>query len=540
MFISFRNTLLICLLAAKANTAAAAAACEPDSAPVPNEFSGMEIPAGQIDAAVAHVDELAQALMKSNGIPGMAVAVVHDGKTVFAKGYGVRSVDTGVPVDADTIFQLASVSKSIGATVVAHQVSQGVVGWDTRVQKLMPQFKLSEWYATNNATIGDLYAHRSGLPEHVADFLEDLGFTRGQMLDKLRYAPLAPFRAHYAYTNFGMTAAAEAVAIASGTDWATLSQQALYAPLGMNSTSSRYADFVARSNRAVGHVQSGNKYIVSAPGRNPDAQSPAGGVSSSVNDMAQWMSMVLAHGCANGTQLIAGNALLPAISPQTVSNMPSNPRSRAGFYGYGFNVADSGAGRVVLTHSGAFALGAGTAYTLIPSANVGIVTLTNALPIGVPETLNAEFADLVQFGRITQPWGALYAGAFKPILAPVGEHACTPNASGQFDCPAPPINATPAQPLARYAGTYANNFYGPAEIFVSDNALKLRIGPRNMTFDLTHWEGDEFLMVPPGESAMPGSRSSVKFADSTMTIEYMNAGDQEGLGVFRSTRTPKP
>jgi len=513
--------------------------CEADSGFVPNEFSGIEIPAGQIDAAVAQIDALAQKLMTTSGIPGMAVAVVRDGKTVFAKGYGVRSLDTGMPVDADTVFQLASMSKSIGATVVAHQVGAGVVAWDTRVQKLMPKFKLNEWYATNNVTIGDLYAHRSGLPEHIADFLEDLGFDRAQMLDKLRYAPLAPFRAHYAYTNFGMTAAAEAVSIASGTDWATLSQQALYMPLGMNSTSSRYADFVARANRAVGHVKDGNRFVVTPSQRNPDAQSPAGGVSSSVNDVARWMTMVLANGCANGTQLIAGAALLPATSPQTVAAAPSNPRSRASFYGYGFNVGESGSGRVVLTHSGAFALGAATAYTLIPSANVGIVTLTNALPTGAPETLNAEFADLIQFGRITQPWDELYAGAFRKILAPIGDHACTPKPDGTFDCPAPPAGAPPAQPLVRYAGTYASDFYGPAEIFVAGGAPKLRIGPQNTTFDLIHWAGDEFLMIPPGESAMPGSRSTVAFANGTMTIEYMNAGDEKGLGVFRSTRRPQ-
>jgi len=522
-----------------AHADAQAVACAADSPVVPNEFSGIDIPAAQIDAAVGQVDALAQKLMTSSGVPGMAVAVVRDGKTVFAKGYGVRSLDTGAPVDADTVFQLASMSKSIGATVVAHQVGADVVAWDTRMQKLMPAFKLSEWYATNNVTLGDLYAHRSGLPEHIADFLEDLGFNRAQMLDKLRYAPLAPFRAHYAYTNFGMTAAAAAVAAASGSDWATLSQQALYAPLGMNSTSSRYADFLARANRAVGHVKDGSRFVVTPSQRDPDAQSPAGGVSSSINDVARWMNMVLANGCANGTQLIASAALLPAISPQVVSAAPSNPRSRASFYGYGFNVGESGSGRVVLTHSGAFALGAATAYTLIPSANIGIVTLTNALPTGTPETLNAEFADLVQFGRITLPWDELYAGAFKGILAPTGEHDCAPKLDGGFDCPAPPADAVPAQPLARYAGSYASDFYGPAEILVAGSALKLRIGPQNMTFDLSHWSGDEFLMTPPGESAMPGSRSTVAFADGTMTIEYMNAGDEKGLGVFRSARRPQ-
>ena len=515
-----------------------ASACEATAATVPSEFSGVDVPAGRIDAAIAQVYALASGLMASKGIPGMAVAIVHNGKVVFAKGYGVRSVDKGVPVDADTVFQIASMSKSIGATVVAHQVGEGVVGWDTRVQKLMPAFKLADGYVTKSVTIGDLYAHRSGLPEHVADLFEDLGFDRAQMIEKLRYAPLKPFRISYAYTNYGLTAAAEAVAAASHTDWATLSQQVVYTPLGMASTSSRYADFLARPNRAVGHVLDGKKFVVTPSQRNPDAQSPAGGVSSSVNDIARWMNMVLAQGCANGAQLIKGDALLPAISPQIVSGAPSNPRSRAGFYGYGFNVANSGAGRVVLSHSGAFVLGAGTAFTLIPSAHVGIVTLTNALPVGVPETLNADFVDLVQFGRITQPWGDLYAGVFKQLIAPGGELACRQNAdSGEFVCDPPPANAAPAQPLTHYAGKYASNYYGSAEIRAADKTLKLRIGPQGAVFELTHWDGDVFLMLPPGESANPGSRSMVTFAGNAMTIEYLNA---EGLGVFRSTRAPRP
>ncbi len=93
----------------------------------PNEVSGLQIPAGRVDEAISKVDGLVGDLMKSTGIPGMAVAVVHGGKTVYAKGFGVRDVSKGDgpdnKVDADTVFQLASVSKSVGATVVAHEVS---------------------------------------------------------------------------------------------------------------------------------------------------------------------------------------------------------------------------------------------------------------------------------------------------------------------------------------------------------------------------------------------------------------------------------
>ncbi|WP_193320117.1 serine hydrolase domain-containing protein, partial [Mycobacterium tuberculosis] len=193
----------------------------PDASP--NERSAIQIPAGRIDDAVAKVDGLVGELMQNTGIPGMAVAIVHGGKTLYAKGFGVRDVGKGGgpdnKVDADTVFQLASVSKSVGATVVAHAVTDNVVTWDTPVVSKLPWFALRDPYVTGQVTIADLYSHRSGLPDHAGDLLEDLGYDRRQVLQRLKYLPLAPFRISYAYTNFGVTAAAEAVAAAAGQSW---------------------------------------------------------------------------------------------------------------------------------------------------------------------------------------------------------------------------------------------------------------------------------------------------------------------------------
>src|SRR5690606_1757454 len=139
-------------------------------------------------------------------------------------------------IDADTVFQIASLSKPVTATVVARQVQAGTVGWDTPVVKHLPWFRLKEPWVTPHVTIGDLLSHRSGLPDHAGDALEDIGYDRRQVLERLRLLPLAPFRISYAYTNFGFTAAAEAVAAASGKDWATLCEDVLFKSLGMAST----------------------------------------------------------------------------------------------------------------------------------------------------------------------------------------------------------------------------------------------------------------------------------------------------------------
>jgi CubicO group peptidase (beta-lactamase class C family) len=493
----------------------------------PPQVAGVPIPDGQIDRAVGRLDALAQAILEKSGIPGLAIAVVRDGKTVYARGFGLRRIGERQPVDADTVFQIASLSKSVGATVVAHQVGAGVVKWDTPLVTYLPWFELNDPWITKHVTIGDMYAHRSGLPDHAGDDLEDLGYDRRQILQRLRFAPLHSFRDDYAYTNFGLTAAAEAVATASGKDWATLSEEVLYRPLGMSATSSRYGDYAARDNRAFLHVRTATGYEPKYQ-RQPDAQSPAGGVSSNVRDLARWMAMVLDGGSYDGREIVARDALLPAITPQIVSSRAYAADARASLYGYGFGVSVQPSGRVVLSHSGAFSLGGGTNYVLIPSAHVGIVILTNAQPGGAAETLGMEFADLVQFGKVTRDWFAAYAGLLAPINAPFGTRVGKPA----------PANPAPALDPAAYAGTYANDYYGDVVIVGRGDGLVLKIGPAPTEFTFTHLDGNAFTFTPHSENASEGSISTATFAtDSSgkatqLTIELF---DQAGIGTFRRT-----
>lgn len=484
----------------------------------PPLVAAVPLPDNAVANAVASLDGLVDELMKSSGIPGMAVAVVHAGRTLYSRGFGVREVGKPDLVDADTVFQLASLSKPVAATVVAHQVGVGAVNWDTRIRTELPWFALSDMAATGMLTVADLFAHRSGLPDHAGDRLEDLGYDRRTVLERLRLLPLNGFRTSYAYTNFGVTAAAEAVAAASGTSWEDLSRSVLYQPLGMTSTSSRFADYLARPNRAAGHVKGGNGYRPNQL-RDPDQQSPAGGVSASVNDLTHWMMMMLADGTYSGTQVVAPEALLPALTPQIVSSPPSQPAMRSGFYGYGFNIGTTSAGRVQFSHSGAFEMGAATNLVILPSADVAIVALTNAAPSGLPETLTAEFADLVQFGEVRQDWRTLYAGAFADMDKPAGELA------GK----APPQNPAPARPLAAYLGSYANDYWGPATIAEKDAKLTLAVGPRPDVYPLTHWDGQVFTFGLTNENAPSGSVSAVTFDGNRMTIEYL---DDDKMGTF--------
>ena len=509
-------------LTAKASAAVPAFVVDPELSPP--ETAGVPVPPGQIDHAIAQLDSLAEDMLARSGIPGMAVAVVRDGKTVYAKGFGVRTAGQAAPVDRDTVFQLASLSKSISATVVARQVGLGRITWNTPVVRHLPWFALSDRWVTQHVTIGDMFAHRSGLPDHAGDDLEDMGYDRRDVLQRLRWLPLGAFRNQYAYTNFGLTAAAEATAVAAGTDWATLSENTIYRPLGMSSTSSRFHDFESRANRAVGHVKAGAQWEAKYQ-RRPDAQSPAGGVSSSVDDMATWMAMVLQGGRHGGDVLVAEKALLPAVTAQVISDHGDTPAARPGLYGYGFGVGTQPSGRVTISHSGAFALGAATNYVLIPSLGLGIVVLTNAFPIGVAEALAASFVDLAQFGAVTRDWFTGYGQRMAKLTAPVGSLA------GRAPPPAP----SPPGDLRRYAGIYANDYYGSAVILRTSDGLVLTIGPDGSRYPLRHWNGPVFVYAPKGENAPDGSVSAVTFTTgrsgraSAMAIEFYA---ESGRGEF--------
>ena len=468
----------------------------------------MPLPENAVENAVAKLDGLADELMKKSGIPGMAVAVVHGGKTVYAKGFGVKDVRNGEKVDADTVFQLASLSKSISSTVVAHQVGVNAISWDTPIVEKLPWFALSDPVVTRMVSVGDMLSHRSGLPDHAGDLLEDLGYDRRYVLEHLRQQPLDPFRISYAYTNYGFTAGAEAVAVGAGKPWEDLADEVLFRPLGMTSTSYRYADYESRPNRALAHIHIDGRYEPLYV-REPDPQAPAGGVSASVNDVTRWLAMVLANGSHDGKQIVDPKALLPAVTPQIVSSPASEAAMRSGFYGYGFNVSSTSGARMELSHSGGFVIGAGTNLVILPSADVAIVALTNATPTGIAEALTAEFVDLVQFGKVREDWPKLYGDVFKKMEQP----------EGSLVGKQPPANATPAAPLASYVGTYNNDYWGPARVTEKDGRLQLALGTK-LNVPLTHWDGNVFTYSFVAENSPPGTVSTATFDGDRLTLEY--------------------
>ena len=485
----------------------------------------------QVTHAIQELEKLAQKQIQENTLPGLAIAIVFQDKVVYAKGFGVRDTATKVPVDADTVFQLASLSKPIGSTVVAELVGEGKINWDSKLSALDPPFAMFDPWVTREITIRDMYAHRSGLPEHAGDLLEDLGFTRGEILYRLRYQhPATSFRSHYAYTNFGMSEGGVAAAKAYGLDWEEASKQKLYTPLGMTSTSSRYADFVARANKALGHVMVDGKWVQKFK-RDPEAQSPTGGVSSSINDVAKWMRLQLANGKFDGKQIVDEKALAETRHPHMLTGF--NPFTQMPtFYGLGWNVSYDQEGRLRLNHSGAFDLGTATYVNLVPSEQLGIVVLTNAYPLGIAEALGTIFLDTALYGKPTQDWLVVFKQVFS-------NPAATGTVLG-FDYSKSPGSPSPALKNSAYLGRYTNDYFGDIAIIEKDAGLAIVQGPKKMTFTMKHYDRDTFTYETGGENAV--GRSGITFTigpdgrATQLVVENLNV---RGEGTFKRVPAEK-
>jgi CubicO group peptidase (beta-lactamase class C family) len=216
-------------------------------------------------------------------------------------------------------------------------------------------------------------------------------------------------------------------------------------------------------------------------------------VSSSVNDLAKWVRLQLAGGKFNGKEIVNEKALMETRHPHMFTGF-SPLNGLPGFYGLGWNVNYDQEGRLRLSHSGGFDLGAATNVVLVPSENLGVVVLTNASPFGVAEGLASTFVDYALYGKSTQDWFAVYEKAFSQMLQ--AEASQVGNYSERPTSPAPAA-ANPA-----YLGTYSNDFFGEIAVIEKEDGLAIVQGPKKMTFSMTHWDRDTFTYETEGESSL--------------------------------------
>ena len=487
---------------------------------------------GNISGALSETEQYLSCLQKSSKTPGLAVAVVYKDQVVLLQGYGVRKINSPERVDPDTIFQIASFSKPISSSIVASLVGTGDVNWDDRISLLDPDFHLSDRKVTNQVTIRDLFSQRSGLPAGAADMLEELGYTRPEILSRLSLVPLTgSFRKSYGYTNMGITEAAIAPANKLGRRWEDIAQERMFSRLGMTHSSYRFSDYENSDNKAGLHVYEGslpvNRYV-----READAEAPAGGVSSSARDLSQWLRMQLAGGVWNGETIVEKQALkathqaVNCTTPDASGTCPAGATS----YGLGWDVSFDDRGKKTLSHSGAFLLGASTTVRMSPDDDLGILVLSNAQPVGVPEAIALTFMDLFQFGKTRQPdWFAIT----NPVLK--GYIDAAQNASTDYLKIPKPSSETPAPSLDGLVGRYYNALFGEVQFVREKGSLIMLLPPRGAHVELKHWDGDTYTYYVAGETSAI-ARRGVKFYGNKVLLEaFVARGDNDAVyndGIF--------
>ncbi|TRZ70835.1 MAG: class A beta-lactamase-related serine hydrolase, partial [Bacteroidetes bacterium] len=331
----------------------------------------------------AEIDKLVENTLKTFVVPGIAVAIVKDGQMVFAKGYGVRSLQTGKPVDEHTLFGIASNTKAFTATALGILIDEGKLNWDDKVVDYIPEFRLYNPYVTQDFTIRDLLAHRSGMGLGAGDLMiwpDGSDFTRSDIIHNLRYLKqVSPFRAKYDYDNNLYIIAGEVIAHISGTTWEEFVQKRILQPLEMKESATSFLRLKDTSNIIAAHGAVNGKVQVIERTKS-ELMDAAGGIYSSVSDLSKWVIMHLnkgSYGADKKPLLISRKNHQILWTPQTLMGVDTYPPYNSHFAAYrlGFRLLDV-KGYLEVSHTGGLA-GMVTQITMFPELNLGIIVLTN-------------------------------------------------------------------------------------------------------------------------------------------------------------------
>jgi CubicO group peptidase (beta-lactamase class C family) len=327
------------------------------------------------------VDEVVQKTLESFNVPGIAVGIIHDGKVVLAKGYGVSSINTGKKINSETNFGIASNSKAFTTTALALLVDQKKLDWDDKVKKYIPEFKMYNEYVTEEFTIRDLLTHRSGLGLGAGDLMvwpDGHNFTPEDIIRNIQHLkPVSGFRTKYDYDNLLYIIAGEVIERVSGLSWTTFIEQNFLIPLEMNRTGASWNVLKDKSNVIDPHVPVDGKLKVIDRYTNSIFDAAAG-LYSNVDDLAKWVQFQLNYGKTHkGEQLVSEKQMRQLTRPQTllpnVTREPYNTLFRA--YGLGFHLQDVN-GKLEVSHTGGLE-GIVTQIVMYPQLNLGIIVLTN-------------------------------------------------------------------------------------------------------------------------------------------------------------------
>jgi CubicO group peptidase (beta-lactamase class C family)/enterochelin esterase-like enzyme len=447
--------------------------------------TGNEPAAPAKPAAPAGLDQYIEQSMKEWHIPGLALAVVKDGKVVIAKGYGIREMGRPEPVTANTLFAIGSATKSFTATVAGILVERGRLDLDARATKCLAGLELADPYLTREVTVRDLMTHRTGVAG--GDVLWASGdFDRDEIVRRIRYVPaIRGLRSRFDYSNIMFIAAGQAIAAAGGADLDTLFRREILDPLGMTATTTSVRSFPRGGDIATPHDPRPEGPLPVA-WRNMDNTLAGGGINSNAAEMARWLQFQLGKGQLDGRRLVSEEFIEATRTPETVIHRDGpwasmTPDAHFMPYGLGWFLSDYH-GYQMLRHGGGID-GMSAMVGLMPELGVGIMVLTNLNGNLLPGALMHRVFD-AYLGRPATDWS-------ERARTMVTEAQAAEDAAMQQRLKGVVAGPAPTLPLAQYVGTYRHPAWGDLTITLDGGALVARYGTQ-LEGPLEHVQYDTF------------------------------------------------
>jgi CubicO group peptidase (beta-lactamase class C family) len=398
------------------------------------------------------------------------------------------------------------------------------LGWDDAVSAHVPEFVAFDPYLTRYLTVRDLLAQRTGFPAFTGDILDPMGYTRPQILARLRYLkPRYSIREVAQYSNLGFFLAGEVTGRAGGAPWQTMVQGRLLTPLAMNRSGALSDNLDRDANVSANHVLTGGKATV-VPAARGDAIGAAGSASSSAADMAQLMQMLLARGRYEEKVVLRQETVdeifkRSMVADVSFTELPPIDDNTGFYYGLGVDSYDY-RGERIIEKAGALA-GVRTIMTLAPARKTGIVVLANLNLTTFPEAVRAFFLDslLGVAPEAHQKAITEAAAALAGMFAQMNAASSTPGAFiGTLDS---------------LLGTYENDLYGQCSVVAAGADLAIECGPARYRGTLRHYAHGMFRLQFPSPTVGPH--------DITFTIgEDGKAASftDDALGMFTRIAPP--
>ena len=440
------------------------------------------------EGALDWLDSFVERVLDTWQAPGLALAVVKDDSVIFARGYGVKDIRTGEPLDENTLFAVASTSKAFTAAALGMLVDEGRISWDDKVTDHMPEFQLYDPYVTREFTVRDLLSHRGGLPRGDALWYGS-AFDRQEVIRRVRYLkPAWSFRSHYGYQNIMFLTAGELIESVTGTSWDEFLTDRIFVPLGMNNTTTTTSGIIDRPNVTTPHVLL-EEEVTPIVWLDFDNVGGAGAVNSSAWEMAQWIRLQLGSGEFEGRRFLSDSVVKEMHSPQTVIR-PSEtterlfPEAHFWAYGLGWSLQDY-RGKKLIRHGGALD-GMRTHVGLIPEEELGVVVVTNLNNGWIPQVVLYQIFDAFLGPRASgdKDWNEAVHAVHLEEQEEAAERRASEDSSRVE-------GTTPSLELEAYVGTYTDSLYGTAEITLTDRKLFLKVGTL-YEGELEHWHFDTF------------------------------------------------